>query len=188
MKIADNFGFWQLRYELEDALFAATEPQEYALVVSLLEKQSRMHAQLFRDIETILRHAFRAGRLRNVHIEHRKKNVYGIAQKMRLKRENINHITDFFGFRIITNSTEECYRARDVLHRLWHPFPDRLKDYIATPKPNGYRSIHTTVLCLEHTIVEFQIRSREMDHFAKFGPAGHGAYKVKCRSRLRHAP
>jgi (p)ppGpp synthase/HD superfamily hydrolase len=180
--IGDTYGFWQLRYQLEDALFAVMKPQEYALVVSLLEKQNRMHARLFAGIESILERSLRERGIHHVEIMKRKKNLYGIYQKMQLKGKNINHITDLFGFRIITDSVGDCYRVLSVLHHLWRPFTDRLKDYIASPKPSGYCSIHTTVLCLEQAVVEFQIRTREMDRYAKFGPASHCRYRASRRS------
>jgi len=183
ISIADHFGFWRLRYLLEDKIFETTDPQQYGLVSSLLEKQNCTHMELFENIRSILRVSLKREGVRQATIDCRKKNTYGVYQKIRQHGRSINHIVDVFGFRVITESVNDCYTVLQVLHRLWRPFPGRLKDYIASPKPNGYQSLHTTLHCLDHTVVEFQIRTKAMERIAKFGPAGHAAYKAANRNQ-----
>ncbi len=186
--IAIHFGYWKLRYRLEDALFRAADPQRYAIIAGLLRAQHQHHAQLFTDIEAIVRHKLDAAGLHGCTILSRKKNVYGIFKKIQTKERNINQITDFYGVRIVTPTEADCYRALDILHSLWPPFPNRLKDYIAQPKENGYRSIHTTVLCLDKHPVEFQIRTSDMHSIAKYGPASHKMYKAINASMPLRSP
>ena len=176
--IAIHFGYWKLRYRLEDALFRAADPAQYAIIADLLKKQFAHHARLFADVEAIVRHGLEVAGLREYTIVSRKKNVYGVYKKIHAKERNINQITDFYGVRILTQTPEDCYRAVEVLHGLWPAFPGRLKDYIAHPKDNTYQSIHTTVLCLDKHPVEFQIRTFDMHHMAKHGPASHKTYKA----------
>ncbi|MDD5026267.1 MAG: hypothetical protein PHH13_02705 [Candidatus Peribacteraceae bacterium] len=181
ISLADHLGLWKLRYLLEDCLFEARHPQDYRLVSSLLERQGHIHERLFADISAILTHRLEAGGLRDFRLSCRKKNVGGVYQKMQRKGQTLNHITDLFGFRIIVCSVDDCYRALEILHRTWRPFPERFKDYILASKANGYRSIHTTVRCLEGQAVEFQIRTEEMNEVARFGLASHAIYKQSVR-------
>lgn len=180
--IMDHFGLWKIRYRLEDESFLLLDPKEADLVTSLIRKKTRQHAKLFRDIQSIVDHFFQREGLVNYHLVFRKKNLYGVYQKMRVKQKNINHINDLFGIRIITTSLEDCTRARDILHHIWPPHQHLQKDYITSPKANGYQSIHTTVHCLQGEPVEFQIRTEEMDRIAKFGPASHALYKKQART------
>lgn len=183
MTLADRYGHWRLRYALEDALFEAEEPETFALVTALLRKQEELHFDLFQQILSVLRHHLEQGDLGHIEVLYRRKNVFGVHQKMVTLGRSFSRITDLFGFRIITGSEEECYRAAELLHWLWRQFPERYKDYIASPKPNGYRSIHTTVLCLHGAIVEFQVRTREMDAIAHVGSACYAHYKARARRR-----
>lgn len=178
---ADNFGLWQIRYVLEDEIFQRTDPENFELVQSLLEKQDRLHKEIFGDVTKIIRHHLKLERIENFEIENRKKNAYGIYIKMKTKHRNINHITDLFAFRIIVDKKTDCYSILELIHQLWPPYYDRFKDYIKDPKQNYYQSIHTTLQCLNKVPVEFQIRTREMDFMAKHGVAGHSAYKRESR-------
>lgn len=181
--LADRFGLWKLRYELEDALFRADDPETFALVTALLRDQEELHFDLFQQILSVLRHHLMQKGLGHVEVLYRKKNVFGVHQKMMILGRSFSRITDLFGFRIIAQSEEECYRVTQLLHWLWRQFPERHKDYIASPKPNGYRSIHTTVVCLHGSIVEFQVRTREMETIADSGSASHAHYKARTRQR-----
>lgn len=181
---ANHFGLWQMRYLLEDALFAIREPDESALIHSVLETRSQGARELFQDLEAILRHHLNQEGHDTAAIESRAKNVYGVYLKRINKSQSINHVHDFFGIRIVVNTEEECFAVRDLIHRLWPPFEDRLKDYITHPKDNGYRSLHTTVSCLGKSRVEFQIRTREMDAIAKQGPANYALYKSQQKEQI----
>ena len=182
LDIADQFGLWKLRYLLEDESFKTFEPEQFHLFESVVEKQIFVDKHLMLSIRAILHDALAREGLKDFSIENRVKNIYGVYRKVALKQKSINDIYDIHGFRILTATREDCYRALEVLHRLWRHYPERFKDYIAHPKANGYESIHTVVNCLENKVTEFQIRTREMDVVAASGPANHAAYKKLQRA------
>lgn len=184
LDIADHFGLWRLRYRIEDQLFQLKDPKTYHLIQSLIEKKTEIHQDLFREITQILKDQLKKIKLSKFKIQFRKKNAYGIFRKMSQKKKSINHLDDFFAFRIIVPTETECYAALNRLHQLWAPYPDRFKDYIKTPKPNGYQSLHTTLHCLQEYAIEFQIRSEQMDKIAKYGPAAHGKYR-RTQEKIR---
>ncbi|MCF7917765.1 hypothetical protein K9L27_02055 [Candidatus Gracilibacteria bacterium] len=177
--IADNFGLWKIRYILEDEAFRIKNKDQYDITALLLQKQTEIYQKLFTDIIGIIRYQFQKSGLNDFKIVYRKKNVYGVYKKMKLKGQNINHVTDFFAFRIIVKTISECYQVLEILHHLWPHYPKKLKDYIEQPKSNQYQSIHTTLQCLQKNTVEFQIRTESMDSIAKFGPASHSLYKAR---------
>lgn len=175
--LANNFGMWKTRYFLEDALFAMLDKKNYSLILSLIKKKRHVQEKLFEDISAIVSHHLEKKSLKDFEIVCRQKNIFGIYEKSLRKKKNINHVTDFFAFRIIVDKKEDCDRALGVLHQLWPHYADRFKDYIKNPKPNYYQSIHTTLFCLDCNVAEFQIRTREMDYIAKYGAANHALYK-----------
>jgi len=185
ISVSDSLGFWKMRYLLEDLLFNINDPQGQRLVMSILKRKTAKYKSFFKDVKAILEHHLNQAGLHDFNILYRQKNIYGIYQQMQAKMKNINHITDLFGFRIIVQKKKDCYRVLEVLHSLWPPYPELEKDYIKNTKKNGYQSIHTTLSCLERQLVEFQIRTEEMDYIANFGPAHHGGYKKVSRAKLK---
>ena len=181
LDVADRFGLWRLRYAMEDAIFKTFDPRSYALFKSVVEKQVRLDAGLVRSIRGILTEALKKEGLGSCRIENRTKNIGGVHRKVALKGKNINDIYDIHGFRILCGTEKECYGALDTLHRLWPHYPERFKDYVRTPKENGYRSIHTVLSCIERKPIEFQLRTFEMDVVASSGPANHADYKRSSR-------
>lgn len=180
--IAGNFGMWKIRFILEDWLFKTQDTRNYELILSLLKSKDRIHQELFKNIIDIVGYQLKKKGIRSFSIIFRKKNTFGIHEKMQRKHQSINHINDFFAIRIIVKTLPECYQALEVLHYLWPAYMDRFKDYIREPKPNGYQGLHTVLQCLDRQIVEFQVRTEEMDYIAKFGPASHALYKKAARS------
>lgn len=177
IEIANRFGLWKLRYALEDAVFKLFNPENFSLFESVVSKQMAIDRKLIRSIHGILRGALERSGLTKFSILNRGKNIYGVYKKMALRRRSVNEIYDIHGFRILTEAEEECYRAIDVLHRLWPHFPEYYKDYILDPKQNGYQSLHTVLSCLEKRPIEFQVRTCEMERVASSGPANHAEYK-----------
>lgn len=175
--VANNFGLWKLRYALEDAHFKASNEENYEIFKSVIDKQLFIDHHLVLNVKAIIGNALRSAGLKNFFIVNRRKNIYGVYKKIALKGRSINEIYDIHGFRILMDSEKDCYVALEALHKLWRCIPERLKDYIRHPKPNGYRSIHTVLCCLEGKRIEFQIRTFEMDAIAASGPANHAAYK-----------
>jgi len=113
----------------------------------------------------------------------RLKGLYSLYNKLREREWDFEKIYDTLAIRIIVNSVEDCYRTLGVIHSIWRPLPGRIKDYIAFPKPNGYRSLHTTVFTGDGGIVELQIRTEEMDRESEFGVAAHFIYKESRRQK-----
>ncbi len=177
LDVANHFGLWALRYMLEDAIFKTFDSDNFSLFESVVDKQMFIEQHLVLAISGIVKDALAQAGLDNFSLENRRKNIYGVYKKVALKQKNINEIYDIHGFRILTSSESDCRKAIEVLHQLWRHFPERYKDYIAEPKANGYRSIHTVLYSLEGKLVEFQVRTHEMDHIAASGPANHAEYK-----------
>ena len=121
-----------------------------------------------------------------VTVDSRAKRYSSLYKKLQRCEMDLDKIYDLVALRIIVNSVEECYAALGIIHKAWPPLPGRIKDYIARPKPNGYRSIHTTVFCVGNKITEFQIRTQKMHEEDEFGIAAHWAYQ-QIKSSKRHA-
>ena len=183
LEVADRFGLWQLRYALEDIIFKTFDPENFSLFQSVVEKKMFMEQHIVLAIRGIVEDALKRDGFKKFAIKNRRKNIYGVYQKTIHKKININEIYDIHGFRILVPAKKDCAKALEVLHRLWPHLPERYKDYIANPKPNGYRSLHTVLRCLEGKLIEFQIRTYEMDYIAASGPANHADYKKSRTTR-----
>ena len=174
--IANRLGMNSVRIEFEDLAFQALYPLR-ADRIGRAVKSARRHrtalmAELQRDIEATLR---REGIDANV--VGRQKHLYSIYNKMKTQRKSFKDIMDVFGFRIVVDRVDTCYRALGVIHNLYKPVPSRFKDYIAIPKANGYQSLHTDLFGMHGVPIEVQIRTRQMDTIAENGIAGHWLYK-----------
>jgi GTP pyrophosphokinase len=174
--LANRLGIWQLKWELEDLSFRYLEPAAYKQIASALaERRVDREQYLARFVERL------SGELQNVGVEAevagRPKHIYGIWRKMTRKRKPFEQITDIRGVRVLVASVRDCYAALGVVHGLWQHIPGEFDDYIATPKENNYRSIHTAVIGPEGKIVEVQIRTREMHQSSELGVAAHWRYK-----------
>ncbi len=174
--LAGRIGMQDMREELEDICFRVLMPDAHTMMVSRLEALRRRSEGLIEHIELDLGAKLAARNITGV-IKGREKRVYSIWHKMERKSISFEQLSDVFGFRVIVDSIEDCYRAVGIIHQAWPFVPGRFKDYISTPKQNDYRSIHTTVVGPKHQRVELQIRTRGMDETAEFGIAAHAAYK-----------
>ncbi len=140
------------------------------------KRSAERNRNLIGEIETQLSKNLQRNGIDAV-VKGRRKRPYSIWRKMERKSIGFEQLSDIFGFRVIVNSTEECYRALGVVHTAWPVVPGRFKDYISTPKQNDYRSLHTTVIGPGQQRVELQIRSPEMHQLAEYGIAAHALYK-----------
>ena len=175
--LAARLGMGQVDSELEDLAFAILEPDDYRwLQEAVAEETSERRAYVDRVCQVL------AEEMRKIGIEAevsgRVKHLYSIYKKVvRSGNRDLSQLYDILAFRIITGSVAECYLALGHVHDLWRPVDGRIKDFIANPKANGYRSLHTTVFCLDDRLAEIQIRTREMHDTAEFGVAMHWYYK-----------
>jgi GTP pyrophosphokinase len=183
--LAGRMGIQEMREELEDLSFHNLNPEAYEMIVRHLREVSAKNEKLVDEIERDLTSKLRAKNL-NAVVTGRQKRPYSIWRKMERKSVAFEQLSDIFGFRIIVDTVDDCYRALGVVHTTWPMVPGRYKDYISTPKQNDYRSIHTTVIGPGSQRVELQIRTEEMDEVAEYGIAAHALYKegINDNSRL----
>ncbi len=174
--LANRLGMWQMKWELEDLAFQYLEPDKYREIASLLaERRAKREEYIAKVIRVLKEKLDKAGI--EAEISGRPKHIYSIYEKMKRKGLNFDQIYDVRGIRIIVNELKDCYAALGVVHSLWRPIPGQFDDYIAMPKDNMYRSLHTTVVSLEGKPLEVQIRTRQMHQTAEYGVAAHWRYK-----------
>jgi len=174
--LANRLGIWQLKWELEDLSFRYLKPEDYQHIAKQLAER-RVERELYIDrFVLLLRHELEKASL-NTEVHGRPKHIYGIWKKMQRKHQAFEQIYDVRAVRIYVESVPECYAALGIVHTLWQYLPGEFDDYIATPKENNYRSIHTAVFGPEGKTVEVQIRTNEMHQESEYGIAAHWRYK-----------
>ncbi|MCK5416305.1 bifunctional (p)ppGpp synthetase/guanosine-3',5'-bis(diphosphate) 3'-pyrophosphohydrolase [Candidatus Parcubacteria bacterium] len=177
--IAGLLGVWRLKWQMEDICLKYLHPKEYKDIEYKYEVEKKTErTQYIQRVKNALdTQLLKAGI--NYKVEGRFKHLYSIYKKMQKKDRKFDEIYDVFALRIIVPSISDCYKTLGIIHALWRPKQDRIKDYIAVPKPNGYRSLHTTVYCIDNKATEFQIRTMEMHEESLYGIAAHWYYKQK---------
>ncbi|MCZ6537782.1 MAG: bifunctional (p)ppGpp synthetase/guanosine-3',5'-bis(diphosphate) 3'-pyrophosphohydrolase [Gammaproteobacteria bacterium] len=174
--IANRLGINSIRLELEDLGFRSLYPYRYRVIEKTLKKALSNHKQLVRKISQRLSDALDELKI-TADVGGREKHMYSIYRKMRHKGRPLSEIVDMFGFRIIVDDVDTCYRVLGMVHRLYKPMPGRFKDYVAIPRINGYQSLHTTLFGPDGIPLEVQIRTIDMDRVAESGIAAHWLYK-----------
>jgi len=177
--LAHRLGIWELKWQLEDLAFRYLEPEKYHRIVRLIAARRTQREHFIARVIKILKEEFDKVGLR-VELSGRPKHIYSIHQKIEryaASGKHFNDIHDLLALRIAVSTVPDCYSAVGVIHSLWRPLPDEFDDYIASPKPNGYQALHTTVMCFDGTPLEIQIRTREMHYIAEYGVAAHWRYK-----------
>ncbi|MBZ9777243.1 RelA/SpoT family protein [Mesorhizobium sp. CO1-1-8] len=174
--LAGRMGMQGMREELEEIAFRFINPEAYRAVTARLAEIFERNKGVLTDIEKALstlfeKHAINAG------VKSRQKKPWSVFRKMEAKALSFEQLSDIFGFRVVVDTVEDCYRALGAIHTAWSMVPGRFKDYISTPKQNDYRSIHTTIVGPSRQRVELQIRTREMNKIAEYGVAAHSIYK-----------
>ena len=174
--IAHRLGMQRIKWELEDLSLKYLDPIGYEEIVSKLEAKHQEYEDFMRRIQIQI-----DDRLKELDIDHivygRMKHPYSIYRKMFNQNKSLDEIFDLFAFRVIVNTVGDCYNVLGVIHDLYKPILGRFKDYIGTPKPNGYQSLHTTVIGADGLPFEVQIRTTEMHEIAEYGVAAHWKYK-----------
>jgi guanosine-3',5'-bis(diphosphate) 3'-pyrophosphohydrolase len=174
--LAGRMGMQGMREELEDIAFRYINPEAYRMVTGRLAEIFERNKGVLGEIEAALSELFEKHRIAAT-VKSRQKKAWSVFRKMEAKALSFEQLSDIFGFRVIVDTVEDCYRALGAIHTTWSMVPGRFKDYISTPKQNDYRSIHTTIVGPSRQRVELQIRTREMNRVAEYGVAAHSIYK-----------
>ena len=174
--LANRLGIWQLKWELEDLAFRVLEPEAYRRIARLMDDTRRGRESYIEIVKAALGDALHAHGV-EAEVAGRSKHLYSIWRKMQKKGLPFEGLYDLRAVRVLVDATPECYAALGVVHALWMPVPGEFDDYIARPKANDYRSLHTCVVGPEGKVVEVQIRTREMHSHAELGVAAHWRYK-----------
>jgi GTP pyrophosphokinase len=174
--LANRLGVWQLKWELEDLSLRALEPEAYERIVRLLDERRLDRQHYIESVQGKLRRELAAAGLK-AEVSGRAKHIYSIWNKMRRKQAGIESLYDIRAVRILVEEVKDCYAALGVVHNLWTPLPQEFDDYIAKPKANNYRSLHTAVVGPEGKPLEVQIRTLAMHQQSEYGVAAHWRYK-----------
>jgi len=191
--LAHRLGMGQIKWELEDLSFRYLHPEAYQGLLSRLQETQEARERLVRRATAILEEALRRDellqtQLKGFEVTGRPKHLYSIWKKMEREGKALEQIYDLLAVRVVLDprpspkeedvrEKQVCYHVLGLVHALWQPIPGRVKDYIAVPKPNGYQSLHTTVIALEGLPLEVQIRTQKMHRVAEYGIAAHWLYK-----------
>ena len=174
--IAYRLGMRKISGELEDLAFPIVYPKEYEWLLSQVRDEYEERDRYLKKITVLVEKALKKADIVPIEIHSRAKRYFSLYRKLQRYDMDLNKIYDLVALRIIVKNIDDCYGAMGVIHKLWRPLPGRIKDYIALPKPNGYRSLHTTVFCPDGKITEFQIKTPEMHQEAEYGIAAHWYY------------
>jgi len=174
--LAHRFGINKIKNELEDLAFKYLDPEIYSDLANRLKDKKAEREAYIKKVEEPLREALKKNEIEAT-VSGRAKHLSSIYRKTKVRKVPFEDIYDLFAIRVIVNNERECYHTLGVLHSMWKPVTDRFHDYIANPKPNGYRSLHTTVFGPEQRKVEVQIRTQQMHQVAENGIAAHWLYK-----------
>ena len=181
--LADRLGMSKLKGEIEDAAFPYAFPKECKKTEEIIAEKKDLYDKYLKEIQTELKSALDKNNIIVDEISSRLKHKYSLYKKLLRYDMDIAKIYDVVALRIVVDSIEDCYRVLGLVHSLWKPLVGRIKDYIALPKPNGYKSLHTTVITNSGAIAEIQIRTKEMHAEAAYGIAAHFAYKENGNSK-----
>ena len=184
--LANRLGMGRLKGEIEDAAFPYAYPKEYKEMEELLAEKKELYQKYLTEVSQKLKKELEKNKIK-FEINYRVKHKYSLYKKLLKHDMDIEKIYDIVALRVIVDNVEECYRVLGIIHSLWNPLPGRIKDYIAIPKPNGYRSIHTTIFTGSGGVAEIQIKTREMHIESAYGVAAHFAYKEYDKKKNNNA-
>ena len=180
--LAHRLGIYSLKWELEDLCFRYQEPEKYYELAEMVSVKRRERENYINEIIETLTKSLKPTKI-HFEISGRPKSLYSINKKMERNKIAFEEIYDLTAIRVIVDTIAECYAVLGKVHSLWRPIPNRIKDYIGQPKPNGYRSLHTTVFGEDSKPFEVQIRTRKMHRECEFGVAAHWRYKENKKSK-----
>ncbi len=174
--IAYRLGMGEIKGQLEDLAFPYVYPQEYTWLMNNVKDRYNKREKYLKKIKPQVEKLLTSSGIRPFEIHSRAKHYYSLYNKLIRHQMDLSKIYDLVALRIIVETIEDCYAALGIIHKKWKPLIGRIKDYIALPKPNGYRSLHTTIFCEDGKITEMQIRTPQMHEEAEMGIAAHWAY------------
>jgi GTP pyrophosphokinase len=175
--LANRLGMGKLKGEIEDAAFPFAYPKEYKEVNDIIKEKMSVFENNLKKIREQLAKELEKNKLKVVEMDYRVKHKYSLYKKLLRYEKDIEKIYDVVAMRVVVKNVADCYRVLGIIHSIWKPLPGRIKDYIAVPKPNGYRSLHTTIFTGVGEVAEIQIRTEEMHAEAAYGIAAHFVYK-----------
>lgn len=183
-RLADRFGMGKLKGDIEDLAFPYAYPKEYEKIEEIFKEKKSIYEKTLAEVNDVLEKELGKNKIRFYEISFRLKHKYSLWRKLLRYNMDIEKIYDIAALRVVVKNVSDCYRVLGIIHSIWRPLPGRIKDYIAFPKPNGYRSLHTTVFTGLNGIAEIQIRTREMHAEAAYGIAAHFAYKEQGAQKV----
>lgn len=175
--LAHRLGIGHIKWELEDLSFRYLHPYDYKYIAKLLDEKRLDRQSYIENVISILRDSLAAEKIKLEDINGRAKHIYSIWRKMRRKNISFSEVYDIRAVRMLVTSEQDCYRVLGIVHSLWRNIPNEFDDYIANPKENGYRSLHTAVKGPDNRVLEVQIRTRDMHEEAEYGVCAHWRYK-----------
>ena len=184
--LAHRLGIWEIKWQLEDLSFQNINPSAYKDISRRLSAKRKEREEYIENVRDSLQVALEAAGIM-AEVTGRPKHIYSIHKKIeKYSKENLgaNDIHDLFALRILVDTPQDCYTALGIVHTKWRPLPGQFDDYIANPKDNLYKSLHTAVLCVDAHPVEVQIRTNEMHRVSEYGVAAHWLYKEGTASDL----
>ncbi len=176
--LANRFGMANVKAELEDLAFKFLEPEEYQMLAQQVAAKRAAREEMIARLKTPLEAELRRAGIDHFEVSGRPKHLWSIYLKMRKRNKPFDEIYDLMAMRVIVPTVPECYHVLGLIHHVWTPLQERIKDYIASPKSNGYQSLHTTIFGPGDQLFEIQIRTREMHRTAEYGIAAHWLYKT----------
>lgn len=181
--IAYRLGIKKLQRDLEDIAFKYVYPVEYEEIKRIMKaRREKIEAELSK-FEKLLKKKLAENEFTDFHVDHRVKSMYSLFKKLKKYRGDVESIYDISALRITVKDVADCYKVLGIVHSNWRPLPERIKDYVASPKLNGYQSIHTTIFTGDGAIIEVQIRTEEMHREAEYGIASHVSYKEGLKKK-----
>ena len=174
--IALRIGMQKVRAELEDLAFDCLHPLRAEMLRSAIKKSSGGRKKIVYKIRKEIKSHLKSNQIMST-VKGREKNLFSIYRKIKTKHKPFSEVLDVYGFRIIVNSVEDCYKSLGLIHNYYKPIEQRFKDYIAIPKSNGYQALHTTLLALDSIPIEIQIQTKSMELIAENGICAHANYK-----------
>ncbi len=177
--IAERLGMGEMRGSLEDLSFSYLYPKEHRWLLENVKEKYEKRTDYLQTVKPVLLDILKKEKIKVLDVHVRAKHYWSLYQKLLRYDMELDKIYDLVALRIIAKDTKTCYKILGIIHKHWKPLPGRIKDYIALPKPNRYRALHTTVFCLDGKVTEFQIKTPQMHQEAEYGICAHWAQKEK---------